>query len=198
MVIRSNIVSQSFPHFIGSWTLEDKSICDRIVDFFNSNSHLHKFGKTGRGIDANVKNSIDLSLVPNQISELKLTFLESYFSSLNSFYSDYSSQWGFLQNFPDLEIGLFNIQCYLKGGHFKSVHSERTTLSTAHRVFAWMTYLNDEFDGGHTSFVHFNLQIKPKKGLTLLWPAEWTHAHFGDEILNGSKYIITGWLNFKT
>ena len=35
-----------------------------------------------------------------------------------------------------------------------------------------------------------------KKGLTLLWPAEWTHAHKGNLLKADSKYIITGWMHF--
>jgi uncharacterized membrane protein len=46
-----------------------------------------------------------------------------------------------------------------------------------------------------TTFNHYNLDVKPVTGLTLIWPAEWTHAHQGHVITKGSKYIITGWLN---
>jgi uncharacterized membrane protein len=58
-----------------------------------------------------------------------------------------------------------------------------------------MTYLNDDFKGGMTTFNHYDLEVKPVTGLTLIWPAEWTHAHQGQVITKGSKYIITGWLN---
>ena len=33
-------------------------------------------------------------------------------------------------------------------------------------------------------------------GKTLIWPAEWTHAHMGDVLKSGTKYIITGWMHF--
>ena len=65
-----------------------------------------------------------------------------------------------------------------------------------HRVFAWMTYLNDVEDGGETYFDHFNLKIKPTIGKTLIWPAEWTHAHRGEVLNKGKKFIITGWMQF--
>ena len=63
------------------------------------------------------------------------------------------------------------------------------------RVLVFMTYLNDDFEGGMTTFNHYDLDVKPVTGLTLIWPAEWTHAHQGQVITKGSKYIITGWLN---
>ena len=59
-----------------------------------------------------------------------------------------------------------------------------------------MTYLNDVEDGGSTYFNHYDLDIKPTKGLTLIWPAEWTHSHKGNILNSGVKYIITGWLIF--
>ena len=61
-----------------------------------------------------------------------------------------------------------------------------------------MTYLNDVDikDGGSTFFSHYGLEIQPRKGLTLIWPAEWTHAHKGNLLKADSKYIITGWMHF--
>ena len=40
------------------------------------------------------------------------------------------------------------------------------------------------------------IKIKPETGKTLIWPAEWTHAHRGSVLNGGEKYIITGWLHF--
>ena len=50
-----------------------------------------------------------------------------------------------------------------------------------------MTYLNDVEDGGNTYFTHYNLRIKPEIGKTLIWPAEWTHAHCGEILNSGVK-----------
>jgi len=43
---------------------------------------------------------------------------------------------------------------------------------------------------------HYDLEIQPRKGLTLIWPAEWTHAHKGNLLNVDSKYIVTGWMHF--
>ena len=56
-----------------------------------------------------------------------------------------------------------------------------------------MTYLNDVTDGGETEFMYQKLKIKPKKGLTLIWPADWTHTHRGIPSMTQVKYIATGW-----
>ena len=60
-------------------------------------------------------------------------------------------------------------------------------------MVAWMTYLNDIEEGGETYFKQQECKVRPKKGLTLLWPADWTHFHKGIPAPNEEKMIITGW-----
>ena len=59
-----------------------------------------------------------------------------------------------------------------------------------------MTYLNDIEEGGETEFYYQKLKVKPRKGLTLIWPVDWTHIHKGHIAPNEEKMIITGWLSF--
>ena len=76
---------------------------------------------------------------------------------------DYQNQWPFLKTMlKTAYVPSFNIQKYSRGDHFASLHSERTTLNTLHRLFAWMTYLNDVNDGGQTNFSHYGIKIKPE------------------------------------
>ena len=75
--------------------------------------------------------------------------------------------------FESLDIGSFNLQRYHASQHFKKIHTERAGLSSLHRVFAFMTYLND-VDEGDLRYLAIMGEIQPQKGLTLLWPAEWT------------------------
>lgn len=108
---------------------------------------------------------------------------------------DYLEQWPFLKSITRrVEIRTFNIQRYQPREHFLKLHTERADIATSHRLLARMTYLNDVDDGGSTCFTHQGIYIKPEKGKTLIWPAEWTHAHLGNIVNSGSKYIITGWM----
>ena len=59
-----------------------------------------------------------------------------------------------------------------------------------------MTYLNDVSDGGETEFMHQNIKVKPQKGLTLIWPADWTFTHRGVASPIETKTIVTGWYHF--
>ena len=58
-----------------------------------------------------------------------------------------------------------------------------------------MTYLNDVPNGG-TEFLFQKLKVPAKKGLTLIWPTDFTHAHRGIISKTNEKYIITGWFNY--
>jgi prolyl 4-hydroxylase len=184
------------PHFIGAWHLEPPELCDEIVRYFELNTNKQKKGRTGGGLDQNIKKSVDIAILPNEIKLSRNQILNEYLDVLFACYKDYLLQWPFLTSFANkVQIGSFNIQRYQTGEHFQQLHSERTSIATLHRIFAWMTYLNDVDEGGTTFFSHYGLEIKPKKGLTLIWPAEWTHAHKGNVLHSGSKYIVTGWID---
>ena len=184
------------PNFIGSWNLDPLDLCDEIISYFESNESKQKKGQTISGLNQNVKKSVDINISPNEIKLPKNQVFNSYLNALFTCHKDYILQWPFLASFLNrVEIGSFNIQRYQAGEHFQQIHSERTSIESLHRIFAWMTYLNDVDDGGTTYFSHYGLEIVPRKGLTLIWPAEWTHAHKGNVLHSGSKYIITGWMD---
>lgn len=186
------------PHFIGCWALEADGLCDGLIAHFEGNAGRHKPGFVGDGVvDESFKRSLDLTLPPKALGDPENRVFHDYFDRLNRCFWDYLDQWPFLKSFLDgVHIGNFNIQKYGEGDHFGGLHSERTALSNAHRVLVWMTYLNDVAAGGETEFPHFALKVRPTKGKTLIWPAEWTHAHRGCVVERGPKYIITGWMHF--
>ncbi len=194
---RLEIKSDSAPNFIGCWQIENDSVCQGIVEFFEKNQSLQAPGATASGVRPAQKKTTDIAINPNSLSAPGYEIFSEYFTLLQGFFQDYKEQWPFLNTFLDtVHIGGFNVQRYLPGDHFSNLHSERTHLSKLHRIFAFMTYLNDVDQGGTTDFHYYDLKIKPQKGKTLIWPAEWTHAHTGSVLEGGSKYIITGWMNF--
>ncbi|MEX0964247.1 MAG: 2OG-Fe(II) oxygenase [Pseudohongiellaceae bacterium] len=187
---------QLSPHFFGRWTIESLALCDELVRFFETHQANHTKGRTGGGLNTESKNSIDMAIRPRDLEQPDHEPVRNYIATLFECYKDYLTQWPFLKSMlENAEIGSFNIQKYEPGGHFMKLHSERTTVETAHRVLAWMTYLNDVDDGGSTHFEHQGLEVKPEKGKTLIWPGEWTHAHKGNVVNSGLKYIITGWMH---
>lgn len=90
-----------------------------------------------------------------------------------------------------------NIQEYAPGSNaFNHWHCERASLKTSHRHLVFMTYLNDVEDCGQTAFLYQDVLIKPQKGLTLIWPSDWTFTHKGLPSKTQYKRIVTGWFSF--
>tara|TARA_X000001036_G_C20506469_1_gene736094 strand:- start:8 stop:616 length:609 start_codon:yes stop_codon:yes gene_type:complete len=195
---RIEIKNTKSPHFISAWKLDNLSICDEIIDFFEKNPELQNVGRRVSGkIDTEKKDTIDISIHPKNLVEEKFSIMKEYMKELKILYEDYVNQWPFITKFLNsVDIGSFNIQKYNTGGHISSVHSERTSVATLQRIFVFLTYLNDVEEGGATKFDHYDLEIIPEKGKTIIWPAEWTHAHSGSIVTKGNKYVITGWMNF--
>ena len=197
--IRSNTLKNEDqnPHFIGAWNLEDDDLCNEIINFFEENKNLQRDGVSGSGKNLEIKKTTDIVVNANDLKNEKFKCLNKYINNLFESFKDYQNQWPFLKSIvKEVHIGKFNIQKYSPGGHFAKVHTERSSISSSHRLFAWMTYLNNVEDGGTTNFSHYNIEIKPEIGKTLIWPAEWTHAHNGKILNNGVKYIVTGWMHF--
>ncbi len=190
-------VEGSSPHFIGGWNIEQDSLCDELINFFATHQEQQEPGQSAGGVNLEAKNSTDITVNPRDLELPEYKSVREYIDRLYSCYEDYLEQFPFLASImPRTDIGSFNIQKYLPGGHFKLPHSERTSIVNSFRVLVWMTYLNDVTDGGSTTFVHQDLEIQPERGKTLIWPAEWTHAHLGNIVNSGEKYIITGWMHF--
>ena len=191
-----NINSQQ-THFIGCWNLENNDLCNEIINLFENNKNLQQQGVTDTGKNTKIKKTIVIAVHPNDLKKPKFEILKQYINELHKCFLDYQNQWPFLKTMlKTADIPAFNIQKYSRGDHFSLVHSERTGLGFLHRIFAWMTYLNNVDDGGTTNFEYYGIKIKPEIGKTLIWPAEWTHAHTGSVLKSGTKYIITGWIHF--
>ena len=185
------------PNFIGSWIIKPLSLCDDLIKYFELNKVNQRKGVTGGGLDTDQKDSLDIVIRPKEIILPGNEVFKKYFENLFECHRDYISQWPFINQISQkYELGSFNLQRYTPGQHFKRIHTERAGMGSLHRVFVFMTYLNDVKEGGSTYFSHYDLEIQPQKGLTLIWPAEWTHAHKGNILHAGKKYIITGWINF--
>ena len=187
------------PHFIGCWNLENNKLCKDIINFFEKNKGKQTKGIFSGGYNPKEKKTTDITVNPKDLNKPEYACLKNYINELHKCYLEYQNEWPFLKSIlKNIHVGSFNIQKYSSGDHFSKFHSERTSLSGLHRLFAWMTYLNETEDGGHTNFDHYGIKIKPEIGKTLIWPAEWTHMHAGEVLKSGTKYIVTGWMHFPT
>ena len=182
--------------FIGGWYINSK-VCDNLVNYFNINKDLVKTGMqgglNGKYIDKNQKDSYEISIDIHQKADKSIL---EYGKELNKVIKLYQKKYNYVEKLAKFSIvENFNIQYYKPKGGYKIWHSERQTKSSSQRLLVFMTYLNDVEDGG-TEFYYQKLKSPAKKGLTLIWPAEWTHTHKGQISKKNEKYIITGWYGF--
>ena len=192
--------------FIYSRMLDDESWCDKAIKWFEEYKDRQAPGVCSSGYKAGVyedtKKSTDINfrMVDLKCNMFRMEenedFFHPIFEELRDLFFDYGEKYETLMSMGELEImPVFNMQKYVDGGHFKRHHFESSSRFTRHRVLVWMIYLNDVEKGGETFFPYINKRFKPKKGQMLIWPAEFTHTHAGEEVLKGhDKYIMTGWI----
>ena len=91
----------------------------------------------------------------------------------------------------------YNIQHYMPGQGFYMWHKENNgELDMLKRHLVFMTYLTNTPNAG-TEFMTQDLTVPCEKGVTLIWPAPWTHTHRGQISLTHEKTIVTGWLSLQ-
>jgi hypothetical protein len=186
-----------YDSFIGGWFI-DKTVCDNIVKYFKDTPNKFKtegnvYGKKGKTIDKKVKDSLDLIVCPKQYSPLFNNYREELQNCLEQYLIRYPES-NELARFNINDH--YNIQYYKPNGGFKKWHSERGSLLDTTRVLVFMTFLNNATNGG-TNFKYQKLTVPAKKGLTLIWPTDFTHTHKGQISKTHEKYIITGWYSFN-
>lgn len=172
-------------------------LCNAIVAKFKNNPTNWEGAiasiKLGKIIDKQVKNSKD------NLLETTPDLCDWYIKELQKVVEGYIEKYPWCDKYAAWKIAEgVNVQLYPPGGGFFSWHTERGScvppFSGRHLVF--MTYLNDVTDGGETEFLHQGLKVQPQKGLTLIWPADWTHTHRGVASPTQEKAIVTGWFNY--
>jgi len=53
---KANKGANKTPDFIGSWLIEPESLCDDLIEFFESNEDLQSPGESYTGLDEDIKN----------------------------------------------------------------------------------------------------------------------------------------------
>ena len=60
-----------------------------------------------------------------------------------------------------------------------------------HRKISVILYLSNDFEGGHTKFLH--KKYKPPVGHALIFPSNWCYPHTGTLVTNGKKRVAVTW-----
>lgn len=167
-------------------------VCDALIQYHIDNNEYKAEGKVGGDqIIKEVKESIDVSFYNNSGHPAVVNYFNELQNGLNEYTQKYQLQVLALTT----EIGNV-IQYYPPGGGFKQLHWERVSIQNGHRQLVYMTYLNDVTDEGGTEWVYQNLKLEARKGLSVIWPSDFTHKHRGIVSPTQEKWIATGWFTY--
>jgi len=172
----------------------DTKICDEMLKYCKDNPHLGQ--------------RIDSDLYKNKIKKISTDYpihttdffnpIKDYRIALQEILLKYVSKWEESNNTKIFKITEnFNLQHYKpKEGYFPFHFENDGKKPNYLRHLVFMTYLNDVKDGG-TEFLYQQIKTPAKKGLTVIWPAAWTHTHRGIISKTQEKFIVTGWFSFE-
>ena len=163
--------------------------CHDLISTFNENKdqHVHRLNRVQAFKELNY----------NRVApEHTLNCLARKIKTLVNIYKDHNPHGG--RFFPDrYGVEEFRIKCYNEGEDCFSQHVDIGDLSSSKRFLAFLFYLNDDFDGGNTVFkLPEKIAIKPVQGDVLMFPPTWQYPHEGKPVINGTKYIMSTYLNY--
>ena len=185
-------------NFIGIYpNILSEEQCQTCIQYFENHPVKYEgaFSLDGKDVvDKKLKDSTDVScnfLDYNDMTNIVLDGLEKSVGFYRGEYPDIDKvcQWQPCKN--------FNIQKYLPNQGYHDPHCEMDGLGeNVARVMAWMVYLNTVTDGGQTRFPTWGIDVLPRAGTFVIWPAYFTHIHHGITSKTQTKYIATGWQEF--
>ena len=178
-------------------------ICDDLIDYFNDTPDRHESGQVYGTCEKHIneliedtatKKSTDIHFYLHQVEDALI--LNDYITNLNLCIQEYEYKYERAKKLAQYGIReSVNLQKYEPTEGFKSWHCERDGKAQQTRCLAYMTYLNDVPAGG-TEFMYQKITIPAIKGLTVIWPSDWTHTHRGQISNEYKKYVLTGWFNY--
>jgi hypothetical protein len=186
--------------FVGAWFFDDPTVCDGMLKLYETCDVFERApglvgSSNGPMLDRKSKDSVDLA-VPVKMRDARLQrYIDGLLEVIEMYKRKYTHAF---TSAPWTIEETLSIQRYPPGGGFVVWHTERTGggQQCVYRHLAFMTYLNDVADGGETEFFYQQLKVKPRKGLSMIWPSDWTHTHRGVAAPNEEKAIVTGWIKF--
>jgi hypothetical protein len=120
------------------------------------------------------------------IREINNDFFNITFAGMNYYYRKFNPDGIFRYKEG------FDLLKYQAGQEYKAHHDGDTGLG---RAYSPILYLNDDYSGGELEFVNFNITIKPKAGMLVIFPSSYPYAHIAHPVKTGTKYAIVTWLH---
>lgn len=194
-----NQIKGVYEDFIGIYEKAlPTDFCEQIIECFEhyhrSNAVYCEDTQFQNSIAGRFDWAIDLANMTSHMDGMAERKLNDH---LLDCFDEYVHQYGHLKN-QTFYTTTQKVQKTPAGGGYHVWHDENTAINHCMRAMVWMVYLNDNFKGGETEFLYYHKRIQPEQGKLLIWPAGLTHAHRGGLVLEGMKYVVTGWFNVGT
>ena len=183
-----------YEDFIGSYScIVNSDFCNEIIRTFDYYQSIDSVYCEDRQFDNSNAGRFDWALdLINMQQSMKGNSAHKLNEVLKSCLEEYTQVFGHMKQVPLYSLSQ-KVQKTPAGGGYHVWHDENSGLEHSSRALVWMLYLNDDYKGGETEFLYYKKRIQPEKGKLLIWPAGMTHAHRGGLVLEGTKYVVTGW-----
>jgi len=180
----------------------DDNFCENVINLFNTVEQDTGFIKTRQSLDKVPKlyKEDKAIFIPEATLDMKHT-TQKLCSEFNRglwevAYPQYAEKYGILHTLEQHKSYINKIQKTEPGQGYHIWHCEAGDRDSANRLLTWTVYLNDDYEAGETEFLYQHYRYKPCKGDIVMFPAAFTHTHRGNPPIGGTKYIITGWIEF--
>lgn len=192
-----------YDNFVGVYDgFFSEEFCDNLIKHFEWCSANNK--SWNRPEQESVKKDESICLNPINAQEISFSHpnISQYIGEFNSVfwdvcYNNYLSNYSVLANYDQHTIYTYKVQKTEPSGGYHVWHSEDGEKSHSGRIGVYLLYLNDVEEGGETEFLYLSKRVKPKKGRLVIFPSNYPWAHRGNPPLSGTKYIMTGWMEFN-
>jgi len=168
-------------------------ICDKYLKYFNKLNKAYPRNTLTRTQDENYS-----FMSQAYWDDFNLTYLGHDFQTKfwNECYPVYEDKFLILKDLDKYNIYDLKIQKTEVAQGYHKWHCETMNKASRDRIMVVTLYLNTVEKGGETEFLHQGLRVEAVKNRLVLFPAAYTHVHRGNPPLAGTKYIITGWIEF--
>jgi 2OG-Fe(II) oxygenase superfamily len=177
--------------------LLSSELCKSIIAMYEKNPEKHEGyvldDYSEKKLMAEVKSSTDLVIAPDGVSGEMFKEIDL---AVNQALEKIVAEMPALQLWPLWWTG-YKIQHYKKNEGYFKWHCDAIGPGVWERQLAMVIYLNSVQEGGETSFLKQDLQLKPIQGDAVFFPPFWTHPHCGEVPKSEDKYIISSFISFS-
>ena len=160
----------------------EKDFCKHVIEKFKTDEDKYQ-GLIGRGLDLNVKQSMDLTISDNDDwKEEDEVFFQSLTKNLQAYKDWVPYPYEYYVCDREIEDSGYQIQETQPGGFYKWHHD-----GLGSRMLTFIWYLNDITEGGYTEF-NTGFKVQPEAGKLVIFPGLWPWVHRGVAPKSEVKY----------